>query len=62
MGILLKLDYATFGVSILFFSKVMEEKPLGVGSTPLVKEGLAIRLSLVCCSSGHMVVNTQRYG
>ena len=33
MCILLKLDYATFVVSNLFFSKVMEEKPLGVGST-----------------------------
>ena len=29
MCILLKLDYATFGVSKLFFSKVIEEKPLG---------------------------------
>ena len=30
MCILLKLDYAKFGVSNLFFSKVIEEKPLGV--------------------------------
>ena len=29
MYILLKLDYAKFGVSNLFFSKVFEEKPLG---------------------------------
>ena len=28
MCMLLKLDYATFGVSNLFFSKVTEEKPL----------------------------------
>ena len=27
----LKLDYATFGVSNLFFSKVIEEKPLVAG-------------------------------
>ena len=33
MSILLKLDYAKFGVSNLFCSKVIEEKPLGVGST-----------------------------
>ena len=41
MCMLLKLDYAKFGVSNLFFSKVIKEKPLG-GSTPLtlVKEGL----------------------
>ena len=44
MYILLKFDYAKFGVSNLFFSQVIEEKPLGggVGSTPLVKEGLTI--------------------
>ena len=29
MSILLKLNYAKFGVSNLFFSNVMEEKPLG---------------------------------
>ena len=29
MRILLKLHYAKFGVSNLFFSKVIEEKPLG---------------------------------
>ena len=29
-----KLDYAKFGVSNLFLSTVIEEKPLGVGSTP----------------------------
>ena len=34
MCILLKLNCAKFGVSNLFFSKVIEEKPLGVGSTP----------------------------
>ena len=37
MYILLKLDYAKFGVSNLFISKVIDEKPLGggVGSTLL---------------------------
>ena len=42
MCILLKLDYKKFGVSNLFFSSVIEEKPLGVGSTnpPLVQKGL----------------------
>ena len=42
MCILLKLHYAKFDVSRLFCSNVIEEKPLGVGSTPspLVKEGL----------------------
>ena len=30
----LKLEYAKFGVSDLSFSKVIEENPLGVGSTP----------------------------
>ena len=41
MCILLKLDYATFGVSDLFFSNVIEEKPLGGSARPpLVKEGL----------------------
>ena len=44
MCILLKLHYAKFGVSNLFFSKVIKEKPLVVGSnpppSPLVKEGL----------------------
>ena len=40
MCILFKLDYAKFGISNLFSSKVMEEKPLGVSSTPsLVKKG-----------------------
>ena len=40
MCILLKLNYAKFGVSNLFFSEVIEEEPWGVGSTPLVQEGL----------------------
>ena len=40
MCILLELDYAGFGVSNLFFSKVIEEKPFG--STTLVKEGLRV--------------------
>ena len=42
MCILLKLNYAKFGVSNLFFSKDIEEKPLG--GVPLVKEGLNIFL------------------
>ena len=40
MCILLKLHFAKFDVFSLFCSKVIEEKPLGFGSTPLVKEGL----------------------
>ena len=39
MCLLLKLDYVKFGVSNLFFPKVIEEKPLG-SARPLVKEGL----------------------
>ena len=48
MCILLKLDYAKFGVSnLFFFSKVIKEKPLGGGGgglnlQPLVKEGLTV--------------------
>ena len=34
MCILLKLDYAKFGVSNLFFSKVIEGKPLGGSARP----------------------------
>ena len=34
MSILLKLDYAKFGVFNLFFSKVIREKPMGDCSTP----------------------------
>ena len=42
MCILFKLYYATFGVSSLFISKVIEEKPFGgrLDPPPLVKEGL----------------------
>ena len=44
MYILLKLHYAKFGVSRLFCSKVIEEKPLGGWLDPsLVKEGLIVR-------------------
>ena len=32
MSILLKSDYTKFGVSNLYFSEVIEEKPLGFGS------------------------------
>ena len=39
MCILLKLHYAKFDVSGLFYSKVIEEKPLGVGSTPPLGKG-----------------------
>ena len=39
MCILFKLHYAKFGVSNLFFSKVIKEKPLGGRlEPPLVKE------------------------
>ena len=36
MCILLKFDYAKFGVSNLFFSKVFEGKPFGEGGGRLV--------------------------
>ena len=43
MYILLKFDYAKVGVSNLFFSQVIEEKPLGGElARPLLKEGLTI--------------------
>ena len=43
MCILLKLIYAKFGVSNLFFAKVIEENPLGFGSTPPPgQEGLRV--------------------
>ena len=38
MCILLKFDYAKFGVSNLLFSKVIERKPLGWGGGRLGKE------------------------
>ena len=48
MRILLKLDYANFGVANLFLSKVIEEKPLD-GSPPppppQVNEGLRLFFS-----------------
>ena len=53
MCILLKFDYAKFGASHLFFSKVIEEKPMGGRLDPLGKgrgrETLLI-LRLVICS------------
>ena len=44
MCILLKLNYAKFGVSNLFFSKFIEDKPLGgrLYPDPLVKERLIV--------------------
>ena len=36
MCILLKFDYAKFGVSNLCFSKVIEEKPMGGRLDPLL--------------------------
>ena len=39
MCILLKLDYAKFGVSNLFFSKVIEEKSLGGRLDPPLGKG-----------------------
>ena len=47
MCILLKLDYAKFGVSNLFFSKVIEEKHLGGWLDPLEQEGLKTDSGLV---------------
>ena len=46
MCILLKLPCTKFDVSRFFYSKVIEEKLLGVGSTlnPLVKEGLSTKI------------------
>ena len=44
MCILLKLDYTKFGVSNLFFSKVIDEKPLGGRPDPLGKGGLMARI------------------
>ena len=46
MCILLKLHYAKFDVSRLLCSKVIEEKPLGVGSTPLGKGRVKFILSM----------------
>ena len=41
MYILLKFDYAKFGLSNLCLSKVIEENPLGVGYLPPpIQEGL----------------------
>ena len=48
MCILLKLDYAKFGVSNLFFSKVIEEKPLGCRLALLVKKGLRYFTDMYC--------------
>ena len=51
MWILLKLDYAKFGVSNLFCSKVIKEKPLEISSPPppplsqIEKEKLKTRFS-----------------
>ena len=46
MCILLKLRYAKFGISYLYFSKVIQEKPWGGGGgrspLTLVKEGLKL--------------------
>ena len=46
MCILLKLDYAKFGASNLFFSKVIEENPLGdrLDSPSLEKEWLKFKV------------------
>ena len=43
MCMLLKFDYTKFGVSNLFFSKVIEEKPLGVWLDPPWEKGLSER-------------------
>ena len=44
MCMLLELDYAKFGVSSLFLSKVIKEKPLGFVSTPSPQE----RVNVFC--------------
>ena len=46
--VLLKLKYAKFGVSNLFFPNVIEEKPLGGRLDPLSlgQEGLSVESSL----------------
>ena len=53
MCILLKLDYAKFGISSLFLSNVIEEKPFGgrLEPLPLVKEGLRLRQWRRCYGS-----------
>ena len=55
MCILLKIDYAKFGVSNLFFQKVIEERPLGggVGSIPppLGKGRVSVLKCPLCMSS-----------
>ena len=51
MCILLKLHYAKFDVSALFCSKVIEEKPLGVGSRPPFGKG---RVNLLVLSQAKL--------
>ena len=50
MCILLKLDYAKFGVSKLFFPKLSKKNLWGVEPPPpppLVKEGLIVHVCLI---------------
>ena len=50
MCISLKLEYANFGVSKLFCSKVIEQKPLGCRldpPSPLVKQGLNVTVDVL---------------
>ena len=54
MCILLKLDYTKFGVSNLFSSKVIKEKPLG--GWLLVKEGLTIICFEMNAKTTHQIV------
>ena len=52
MCILLKLDYAKFGVSNLFFQKLSKDLWGGLDSPPLVQEGLIYIVTTVytvCC-------------
>ena len=48
MCILLKFDYAKFGVSNLCFSEVIEEKPLGARLDPPGTERVENFCSVVC--------------
>ena len=60
MCILLKFDYAKFGVSNLFFSKVIEEKPLE--GRFLVKERLTlISFEMNAKTTHQIVIKPQRH-
>ena len=61
MCILLKFDYAKFGVSNLYFSKVIKERPLGAQLDPhLVKKGLIKRISISICTTTATTTTTTK--